>query len=64
MGIKGKTRADKAAKEAIDMPGVTTNILPYTDYYLTIRRERNSEWQREWENSNSKLHYVKPSIEE
>ena len=37
--------------------------LPYTDYYLAIRRARNSEWQRKWENT-SKLQYIKPRIEE
>ena len=58
MGIKRNKEADRAAK---DMSKVTTR-LPYT--LLTIRRARKSEWQREWENSNSKLHYIKPSIEE
>ena len=38
--------------------------VPHTDYYLTIRRTRNSEWQREWKNDTSKLHYIKPCIEE
>ena len=45
--IKGNEEADKAAKQAIDMPGMTTTRLLHTDYYLTIRRARNSEWQRE-----------------
>ena len=45
-------------KEAIDVSGVTTTRLPHTDYNLIIRRARNSKWQREWENSNSKLHYI------
>ena len=47
MGIKGNKEKDKAAKEAIDIPGLITTRLSYTDYYLTIRRARNSEWQRE-----------------
>ena len=46
IGIKGNEEADKAAKQAIDRPEVTTTILPYTDYYLTIRRAKNSKWQR------------------
>ena len=46
------------------MSGMTTTKLPYTKYYLTIKRARNSKWQREWENSNSKLHYTKSHIEE
>ena len=64
MGIKGNEEADKAAKEAIDVLGLTSTGLPYTDYYSTIRRARNSKWQRKWENNSSKLHYMKPSIEE
>ena len=43
IGVKGNEEADKAAKQAIDIPGITTTRLPYTDYYLIIRRARNSE---------------------
>ena len=64
IGVKGNEQADKAAKQAIEIPGMTTMRLPYSDYYQTIRRARNSEWQREWENNTSKLHYIKPRIEE
>ena len=53
---KGYEKADKAAKQAIDMPEMTTTRLPYTDYYLTFRKVRNLEWQKKWENSNSKLY--------
>ena len=63
MGIKRNEEADKASKQAIDMQGMVTIRLPYTDY-LTIRTTRNSKWQREWENSTSKLHYILPHIEE
>ena len=48
IGIKGNEETDKAAKRAIYMPGMTITRLPYTDYYLTIKRARNSKWQREW----------------
>ena len=34
--------ADKAGKQA-DMPRMIITRLPYTDYYLTIRRAKNSE---------------------
>ena len=30
--IKGNEEADKRAKHAIDMSGMTTTRLPYTDY--------------------------------
>ena len=43
IGIKENEEADKAAKQAIDMLGITIKRLPYTDYYLTIRRAKNSE---------------------
>ena len=42
--IKGNEEADKAEKQTIDMPGMTTKRLSYTDYYyFTIRRDRNSQ---------------------
>ena len=63
-GIKGNEEADKAAKQAIDIPRMTTTKLPHTDYYLSIRKTRNSEWQRDWENSTSKINYIKPRIKE
>ena len=47
MIIKGNEEADKTAKQAIDMPRMTTTRLSHTDYYLTIRGTRNSEWKRE-----------------
>ena len=47
IGIKGNNEVDKAAKNAIDMPGMTTTTLSYTHYYLTIRRARNFKWQVE-----------------
>ena len=49
------------------MPGMTssynynkTTLYRLPDYYWTLRMARNYEWQREWENSTSKLHYIKP----
>ena len=40
--IKGNEETDKAAKTG-NIPGITTTRLSYTNYYLTIRRARNSE---------------------
>ena len=42
----GNEETDKAAKQAIDIPGMTTTRLLYSGYYLIIRRVRNPEWQR------------------
>ena len=44
--IKENEEADKAGKQEIEMPRMTKK-LPYTNYYLTIRRDRNYEWQKE-----------------
>ena len=52
--IKENEESNKAAKQAIDMPGVTTTKLPHTDYYLTMWRARNSEWQGEWEKNTTR----------
>ena len=41
IGIKGNEETDKAANQAIYMPGMTTTRLPSIDYYLTIRMARN-----------------------
>ena len=57
IGIKGNKEADKAAKQTIDLSWMTAIRLPHTDYYLILRRARNTEWQRECENNTSKLHY-------
>ena len=46
MGVKGTEEMDKAAKQAIGMLGMTITRLPYTNYYLTTRRARNSIWQK------------------
>ena len=64
MRIKENEEADKAAKQAIDMPKMTTTRLPHIDYYLLIRKTRKFDWQREWENNTSTLHYIKTRIEE
>ena len=34
--FKANEKADKATKQARDMPGIITTRLPYTDYYLNI----------------------------
>ena len=43
---------------------ITKTRLSYTDYYITIRRTRNFEYQREWKNNTSRLYYIEPCIEE
>ena len=44
IGIKGNEEVEKAAKQAIDMLGMTTiTRLTHTDYFLFIRRAKNTE---------------------
>ena len=40
-GITGNEEADRTAKQAIDVPGMTTTRLPYTDYYFNIRTKNS-----------------------
>ena len=61
MGILDQPMS-RTAKRAIDKPGMTTTRLAYTNYYLTIRKTRNSEKQKECGNSTSKLNYIKPVL--
>ena len=41
IGIKGIKEANKPAKQVLDMPGITTIRLHYTDHYLIIRMARS-----------------------
>ena len=41
-GIKGNEEADKAAKEATDMPGMTTTRLPFTDYLFSVHQQKHT----------------------
>ena len=38
--------------------------IPSTDHFPAIKKARNSEWQRKWDMSTSKLHNIKPNNEE
>ena len=49
---------------AIDVWRTASSRLPYTEYCPIIWMIRNFEWQREWENSTSQIHYIKLCIEE
>ena len=60
--VEGNEEADKAAKPAIDVLGMTTIRLPFTDNYLINRRDRIFEGQRKWANSTKKLKYIKTCI--
>ena len=63
--IKRNKEADKAAKQTIYSPRMTTTRLPYLDYVLLDHQYgQKLQVEKGVENSNSKLHYIKPRIEE
>ena len=39
IGVKGNEVPNKATKQAIDIPMITTTRLPYTDYILLDHQE-------------------------
>ena len=42
---------------------MTFNQVPYTDFNRYIKKYLKEKWQLQWNNSNSKLHRIKPIIE-
>ena len=61
IGIKGNEEAHKAAKQAIDIPGMTMPRLPHTDFFLTIKTLSD---KGNGKTIISKLHHIKPHIKE
>ena len=62
VGIPGNEAADKAAKEALNLP-VADLKIPYTDFKYHINRHVKEIWQDEWQVSvNNKLHDIQPRL--
>ena len=62
IGIAGNDMADKAAKEALELP-ISDIKIPYTDLYGIVKAFFREEWQTSWnEQLDNKLHYVQPII--
>ena len=62
IGIRGNTKADTAAKQALQLP-ITDFKIPYTDLKALIREYVKHLWQIDWnENVNNKLHRINPIV--
>ena len=62
IGIRGNTKADSAAKRALQLP-VTNFKIPHTDFKPMIREYVKHLWQTDWnECINNKLHDINPTV--
>ena len=62
-GIQGNEKADKLAKEALDLD-VSERNIPYTDLKTKINTYIKDKWQTSWNlNPQNKLYQHKPIIE-
>ncbi|XP_031336228.1 uncharacterized protein LOC116165707 [Photinus pyralis] len=62
VGIPGNERADKAAKEALNMDLPTVQIQLHTDLQNSLKQSITSKWQHIWSLSNAKLAQIQTQI--
>ena len=64
VGITGNEAADKAAKEALDLPDdeIVRTGLPYSDFKPHIRKYWQETWQNTWEGAANSMYPVHPSL--
>ena len=64
IGVRGKERADSAAKSALDLTPDKSRI-PYTDLKPTIDKFLRTKWQQRWRyNIHNKLFQIQPTLGE
>jgi hypothetical protein len=64
IGIHGNTKADSAAKQALQLP-ITDFKIRYTGLKASIREYVKYLWQTDWnEIINNKLHGINPIVSE
>jgi hypothetical protein len=62
IGIHGRSKADSAAKQALQLP-ITDFKIPYTDLKASIREYVKNSWETDWNiNINNKLHGINSTV--
>ena len=62
IGIPGNERADKAAREALQLD-IFRMPLPWTDFKPKIKQLIQAKWQENWNTKTAnKLHLIKPKL--
>ena len=63
MGIRGNSKADAAAKSALESDHISSTKIPYTDSKPDIKSYIKHRWQSHWdEQDNNKLHSITPHL--
>ena len=62
IGVRGNEAVDRVANEAIHIPGFASTQIPHRDYFQGIKRTTQSRWQERWNQANTHLKRLKPSI--
>ena len=65
VGVDGNERADKAAKEASELPNPSPIRIPYSDFKNIIHFHFKNKWQTRWSSlsTNAKLKAIHPSVD-
>ena len=62
IGIIGNTKADSAAKSALDLD-ISNDTVPYTDFKPLIREYTTALWEARWDGQETnKLHEIQPHL--
>ena len=63
IGIKGNEKADKAAKEALNINVCTSDRMHYSDLKPSIDQHIRDTWQLQWDQQvYNKLHGIQPTL--
>ena len=65
VGVDGNERADKAAKEALELLNPSPISIPYSDFKSIIHSHFKNKWQTRWSSltTNTKLKEIHPSVD-